>query len=482
MKPDLAAWRALVERDLKGAPTERLVRQTDDGVAIQPLYTEAQGTLAAARAMAATPLRLSAPPPGDPASLAAWLTDDLARGAEGAVLPAASLPDLAALDQVLAVVPAGTPVNLDGSGLALAHGLLARRRGTPGGLGLSPFERYAAEGRPPGGLLHQGARLAVEAPGWRVFEVDGHRWHAAGAADAQELALALAGGLGCLRALDAAGAGPTAIGFTVAVGTRFFESIAKLRALRACWFRILEASGLAPDLRLRARPAARQWTREEPFVNLLRGTAMTFAAYVGGADEVVGVPFDLEIGASAAGRRLARNTAQILADEGHLGRVADPAGGSFFLETLTAELAERAWAGLQAIEAAGGLRAALAAGTVQAEIATVAARRAVRIARRQQGIVGVSEYPVPGPAATAARTPTPPPAQADAVGEPVAALLAGAPCAAVDAALDPEEAEAALRRLVPVRDAFAFEELRASAAGAVCLVRLGPLARHLPRV
>lgn len=458
MKPDLAAWRALVERDLKGAPLERLIQRTDDGVAVQPLYTEAEGTLPAARAPAARPRRLTAAAHPDAAVRARWIAEDLARGAEAVLLDASDLApaDLATL---LAAVPAGVPVSLAHADADLAAALLAARPDAPAGLGISPFEAAAAAGQPP--RLAEGVELARRAPGWRVFEVDAHAWHAAGAGDAQQIALALASGVGCLRALDGVPDPAARLGFTVAVGTRFFEAIATLRALRACWARVLEVSGLAPAFHLRARPAARQWTRHEPFVNLLRGTAMAFAAQVGGADEVVGVPLDAALGpAGDVGRRLARNTPLILDAEGHLGRVADPAGGSFFLETLTAEIAERAWAGFQAIEAQGGLAAALAAGTVQAGLAEISAQRARRIARRQQGVVGVTAYPVIEP--------------------PPEAAAPSAPQATEAPAFEP---------LVFRQDVSDFEGLRSTAEALarggeparVGLVRLGPLARHLAR-
>lgn len=138
-------------------------------------------------------------------------------------------------------------------------------------------------------------------------------------------------------------------------------------------------------------------TRRDPWVNMLRTTLATLGAGVGGADSVTVLPFDHALGLpDAFARRIARNTSTILMEESHLARVIDPAGGSWYVERLTDELASAAWAFFQETERAGGLTAALRSGTVAERLAATWAARSAKLARRKEPITGVSEFPQPG--------------------------------------------------------------------------------------
>jgi methylmalonyl-CoA mutase len=135
-------------------------------------------------------------------------------------------------------------------------------------------------------------------------------------------------------------------------------------------------------------------TRHDPWVNLLRTTVACFAAGVGGADVVTVQPFDAALGLpDAFSRRIARNTQSLLVEEGHLARVLDPAGGSWYVESLTDSLAQRAWAFFTEIEQAGGLVAALDSGLIRDRIAAAWDERSTRLAHRTEAITGVSEFP-----------------------------------------------------------------------------------------
>jgi methylmalonyl-CoA mutase len=137
--------------------------------------------------------------------------------------------------------------------------------------------------------------------------------------------------------------------------------------------------------------------QRDPWVNMLRTTLAAFAAGVGGADTVLVHPLDVAIPggfpgtAASFARRIARNTQLLLLEESHIGRVLDPAGGSWFVEDLTEQLAERAWKHFQDIESRGGFEAAR--DFVAAQIAEVAARRTDDIAHRRTALTGVNEYP-----------------------------------------------------------------------------------------
>jgi methylmalonyl-CoA mutase len=170
--------------------------------------------------------------------------------------------------------------------------------------------------------------------------------------------------------------------------------IAKVRAARALWARIIEAceAGAVPA-RIEARSSHRMLTRLDPWTNLIRLTAAGFGAAVGGADAIVLGAFTDALGLPTAfARRQARNTQLILMEEANLGRVADPAGGAWFLDTLTDELAKAAWTEFQAIEAAGGIVAALGSGAVQSKVAAAREARLAAIAAQEDKILGVTVF------------------------------------------------------------------------------------------
>ncbi|MGW8783800.1 methylmalonyl-CoA mutase family protein [Streptomyces sp. NPDC055796] len=261
---------------------------------------------------------------------------------------------------------------------------------------------------------------AAHWPGVRTLLVDALPYHEAGGSAAEELGLSLATGVAYLRALteaeteadtgaetETAGAATGAgLGIDAALGQLEFRyaatadqflTIAKFRAARRLWARIAEACG-APDAgaqRQHAVTSPVMMTRRDPWVNMLRTTVACMAAGVGGADSVTVLPFDHELGLpDAFARRIARNTSTILLEESHLARVIDPAGGSYYVEQLTDELAHAAWEFFQTIEKAGGLAAALRSGSVADRLAATWAERSKRIAKRREPITGVSEFPL----------------------------------------------------------------------------------------
>ena len=147
-------------------------------------------------------------------------------------------------------------------------------------------------------------------------------------------------------------------------------------------------------MRIHAQISKRVLTRRDPYVNLLRNTASIFAAGLGGAESITSTPFDELIGLpDDFSRRIARNTLLILQEEAHLNRVVDPAGGSWFIDRLTQQIADKAWGVFQQIEREGGMAKALIAGWVAEQIDPAFARRAKDIARRKEAITGVSEFP-----------------------------------------------------------------------------------------
>ncbi len=241
----------------------------------------------------------------------------------------------------------------------------------------------------------------TEAPALRTVTVSDGPWHEAGADGVLSLGLLLAGAVAALRELEARGLSPETcaprLAFQTSLDTDFFLDIARLRALRVLWSDVLAACGVEPARQqaawIHARTGDRLLSRLDPHTNLLRATTAAMAAVCGGVDSLHVTPWDaLQARPGGAGRRLARNLHLILGHECRFGAVADPAGGSWYVETLTRQVGEGAWAVFRQVEAAGGLRAALAGGLVGSLVAEAAQRRAARLARAQDARVGVNRY------------------------------------------------------------------------------------------
>ena len=239
--------------------------------------------------------------------------------------------------------------------------------------------------------------------GVRAITVDGPAFHDLGASASWELAGGIAAAVGYLRLLGesgiAAGDALRQISFRFAADDDQFMTIAKLRALRQLWARVAEVVGepSAGAARLHVVTSLPMMAQRDPWVNMLRTTLAAFSAGVGGADTVLVHPFDATIGggfpgtAASFARRIARNTQLLLLEESHIGRVLDPAGGSWFVEDLTKALAEQAWKHFQDIESRGGFEAAR--DYVVGQITEVAERRTDDIAHRRTALTGVNEYP-----------------------------------------------------------------------------------------
>ncbi|MES9539720.1 MULTISPECIES: methylmalonyl-CoA mutase family protein [unclassified Actinomadura] len=271
-----------------------------------------------------------------------------------------------------------------------------------GNLGADPLGLAARTGT--AGSLDEAAGLAARCvrdfPKLRAVVADGTPYHDAGGGDAEELGAAVAAGVAYLRALTGAGLSVDEafgqIEFRLAVNADQFASIAKLRAARRLWARVAEVSGAAEGAaaRVHAVTSSAMMTRRDPWVNMLRTTVAAFAAGVGGADAVTVQPFDARLGLpDGFARRIARNTQTLLLEESSLARVVDPAGGSWYAESLTEGIAQAAWTWFTEIEKAGGLAAALDSGLVARRLAATWERRRKDIARRKAPLTGVSEFP-----------------------------------------------------------------------------------------
>jgi len=411
-------WRALVEKTLKDAPFESLQRQTLEGLAIAPLYEASRDApgFALREYDAERPwdvrARVAHP---DAARARGDLLADLEGGAasglvvidpsgvSGVVIGSAS--DLArAIDGVMLEL---APVALDAGffGPKAADWLSAAAKSSPAALlqfHMDPLSAFAAAGESPGPVESHivsaatvGARLAAAYPKATLFLASGRVVHEAGGGEAGELAFAIAAALAYAKALVRAGLPMdqafASIQLGLAADAEYFATLAKLRAARVLWARVTSACGVETPARIEARSSNRMLAVQDPWTNMLRLTAAAFGAAVGGADSVVLGTFTDAIGLPTAfARRQSRNAQLVLMEEAHLGRVADPAAGSGYVEALTDEMARAAWSQFQAIETQGGLVAALEAGLIVKQIAAV---KAAREAAGTPKIVGVTAFP-----------------------------------------------------------------------------------------
>jgi methylmalonyl-CoA mutase len=454
--------------EVDAAIAKRLTTRTYDGITIEPLYTDGPdagevGVAPFTRGVRAggwdVRQRVALNGPGT----AALVVTELERGASSVYLGVADAAVDAdvvrgALEGVLLDV---APVALEtGTNWYEAGGALLDVLGDAGSgvLGADPIGMLASAGVTPDrdALIALAERAKGRAV--RTIVVDSTRYLDAGSSDSEELGCSLATGLAYLRWLTDAGwsvaDAADQIEFRIGVTADQFSTIAKLRAARQAWARITSVAGAPAIQRQHAVTADVMFTRYDPWVNLLRGTTACFAAAAGGADAITVTPFDArrEPASTSFGRRLSRNTQAILALESNVDKVADPGGGSWYVETLTQQLADGAWAWFQQIESGGGIVAALESGLVQQHIAATWAARTARLATRKDPLTGLSEFPD--------------------IDENLPALA------------DPQPAPAA-GVLPKVRYAAGFEALRDRArrlaAPSVFLANLGPAAVHTAR-
>lgn len=430
-------WRALVEKTLKDAPFDSLRRRTVEGLAIEPLYEPAQRP-AAFPLVARDPERpwdvRAAIAHPDPARAARDLLGDLEGGAASGVIAidpsgaeGVAIGSAADLARVLeGVMLELAPIALDAGflGPKAADWLSAAAKGSPTALLLfhmDPLSAFARAGESPGPIESHlvsaatvGVRLAQAHPKAGLFLASGRAVHEAGGGEAGELAFAMAAAVAYAKALVRAGLGMAEaferIHIGLAADADYFTTIAKLRAARVLWAQMTVACGVDLPARIEARSSQRMLAAQDSWTNMLRLTSAAFGASVGGADAVVLGAFTDAIGLPTAfARRQSRNTQLVLMEEAHLARVADPAAGSGYVETLTDEIVQAAWSQFQAIEAAGGLGAALASGLI-AE--TVKAARETREAAGPAKIVGVTAFPPTQDAPVEVERPAPKPVEA----------------------------------------------------------------------
>jgi methylmalonyl-CoA mutase len=454
--PSYETWLELVEKQLKGAPFEKkLVRKPSEGFSIQPIYRKEDGErinlpvpgeFPYSRGTRSTGLieqgwEISQPyhyP--EAAELGQAVVSDVERGITSVLInldentgkgldPDQGLPeeigksglslfcrdDLgAAFDRVdlnqvsLMVRPHLSFLPFYSLLISYLDSRSCSKEKLKGCLIADPLSCFAANGSSGHSLTRLYREMAAcingsakHTPGFRTLGIDVFPYAEAGASAVQELAIALSTAMEYFRGLLAHGigideaAGNTA--FFIPVGSDFFMSIAKLRAARMLWAKVVKSCGGSKEAQkmvIHAGTALYNKTVYDPYVNLLRLTTEAYSAVLGGSDSVAVAPFDDVLGLpDDFSRRISRNIQMVLKEECHGHRIIDPAGGSWYLENLTENLAEKSWAEFQKIEAFGGMAEALKKGALQQDIQAVVSQNTKETSQRKKVVVGTNMFP-----------------------------------------------------------------------------------------
>ena len=239
-------------------------------------------------------------------------------------------------------------------------------------------------------------------PEYKLINVSGLNFNNAGASIVQELAYSLSEGNEYLSRLNEKGIKvddiAKRINFTFGIGSNYFMEIAKLRAARFLWSKIVEAynPGNKESAKMHIHAVTADWNKTlfDPYVNMLRSTTESMSATLGGADSLEVLPFDNVFAKqNEFSSRIARNTQIIIKEEAYFEKVVDPAAGSYYIENLTNSIAEHAWNLFLKIEEMGGFVSAFKKGTIQEMISESASEKLMRIATRKDTLLGTNQYP-----------------------------------------------------------------------------------------
>ncbi len=421
-------WRNQIEDDLKGADFEKkLVWKTDEEIPVRPFYRSED--LAAIKYLdhAGSLKPVSSSPNGwlicqdifpgqDPGEANSRIRLALKGGAQAIRIQLGKVhkPGKEMLEKLLEGVPLGeTEILFQGflgadalyeNYTAVAAQLDVDPLKLRGLLGADPIGKMATTGIPVATFDTLGrlvTKAAKSAPGLRVIDVNGSLIQEAGGTLAEELAFTLSMANEYMAILTDKGIDASEVAssmqFSLASGSNYFMEIAKIRAARVLWSKICEAYGLvAEESQVNIHTTSSQWnmTLYDPHVNMLRGTTEAMSSILGGADLITVLPFDHPYDKSSAfSDRVARNVQIILRDEAYLDRVADPAAGSYYIESLTDSVAEKAWDLFRETERMGGFRKALEKGFVQDLVLNSRKKKLDRMASGKDHLLGTNAFP-----------------------------------------------------------------------------------------
>ena len=423
-------WRAKVEVDLKGADfNKKLVWRTNEGFNVQPMY----------RAEDIKDLKTTDSLPGEypfvrgtktnndwyirqeievccPKAANEKATEVLGKGVTSLGFKLKEDIDAEGLKTLLAGIDlAKVEVNFDccpNKALQLAKDLVevVKAAGAAdtfsGSIGFDPFRRLLKHGKDfPKDIKALAAEIVkavADVKNLRVLAVNTDKLCNAGAYIYQELGYALSWGNEWLSQLTDAGIDATEaakrIKFNMGISTNYFMEIAKFRAARMLWAQIVKQyepkCDCACKMNVHATTSEFNQTIFDAYVNLLRSQTESMSAALAGVDSITVTPFDKQYkNPDEFSERLARNQQLLLKEESHLDKIVDPAGGSYYVETLTMSIANEAWKLFLATEEQGGFYAALKAGVVQKAVNESSDKRHTDVARRKESLLGTNQFP-----------------------------------------------------------------------------------------
>ena len=423
-------WRAKVEVDLKGADfNKKLVWRTNEGFNVQPMY----------RAEDIKDLKTTDSLPGEypfvrgtktnndwyirqeievccPKAANEKATEILGKGVTSLGFKLKENIDAEGLKTLLAGIDlAKVEVNFDccpNKALQLAKDLVevVKAAGAAdtfsGSIGFDPFRRLLKHGKDfPKDIKALAAEIVkavADVKNLRVLAVNTDKLCNAGAYIYQELGYALSWGNEWLSQLTDAGIDATEaakrIKFNMGISTNYFMEIAKFRAARMLWAQIVKQyepkCDCACKMNVHATTSEFNQTIFDAYVNLLRSQTESMSAALAGVDSITVTPFDKQYkNPDEFSERLARNQQLLLKEESHLDKIVDPAGGSYYVETLTMSIANEAWKLFLATEEQGGFYAALKAGEVQKAVNESSDKRHTDVARRKESLLGTNQFP-----------------------------------------------------------------------------------------
>ena len=423
-----AEWKAKVEADLKGAPFDKkLVWRTNEGFDLQPMY----------RAEDIEGFNTTDSLPGEYPYIRGtrndndWLTrqeidasdvkaanakalDILTKGVNSLGFKGVS-PDYDAVAALLEGIDiTAVEINFHGcprSAEPLAQALVKyiKEKGAEntfrGSIGCNPLKKALKHGKPfPGNIADMAKNLVsatADIPGLKVLAVDSVMLSDAGAYIFQELGYTLAWGAEWMTILTDAGVdanlAASKIKFNMGISSNYFMELAKFRAARMLWAQIACKYGVseaAAKMAVHASTSRFNQTIYDAHVNLLRSQTECMSAALAGVDSITVTPFDAPYQTpDDFSERIARNQQFLLKEESHLDKVVDPAGGSYYVETLTVSIANEAWKLFLATEEKGGFVACVNNGTVQAVVRETSEKRHTDVARRKEILLGTNQYP-----------------------------------------------------------------------------------------
>ncbi|MCH5238910.1 MAG: methylmalonyl-CoA mutase small subunit [Muribaculaceae bacterium] len=274
-----------------------------------------------------------------------------------------------------------------------------------GSINYNPFKRLLNHGLEfPKDIKEEGLKLyniVKDVDNLRCFAVDSVMLNSAGAYITQELGYALAWGAEWMTMLTDAGLKACEVAqrikFNMGISSNYFMEIAKFRAARMLWAEVVKAYGADDEcckMHVHATTGFYNMTIYDAHVNLLRSMTETMSAAIAGVDSIETLPFDLTYKMpDEFSKRIAKNQQLLLRDESHLNKVADPAGGSYYVEVLTKSIADVAWKLFVDVEEKGGFLALLKEGEIQKVVNESGVKRHNEVARRKEILLGTNQYP-----------------------------------------------------------------------------------------